>query len=123
MAERKLTKIGARQRRRLGIRQRISGTPERPRLCVRRSLKHIYAQIVDDVSGRSLTSASSLSAEAKKGGGAGSNAASARIVGQLLAEKAVAQGIEKVVFDRGGYLFHGRVKALAEGAREKGLKF
>ena len=123
MAERKLTKIGARQRRRLGIRRRISGTPERPRLCVRRSLKHIYAQIVDDASGRSLTSVSSLSTEAKKGGVAGSNAASARIVGQLLAEKAVAQGIEKVVFDRGGYLFHGRVKALAEGAREKGLKF
>jgi len=123
MAERKLTKTGARQRRRLGIRRKISGTPERPRLCVRRSLKHIYAQIVDDVSGRSLTLVSSLSAEAKKGGAAGSNAASARIVGQLLAEKAVAQGIEKVVFDRGGYLFHGRVKALAEGAREKGLKF
>ena len=123
MAERKLTKTGARQRRRLGIRRRISGTPERPRLCVRRSLKHIYAQLIDDTNGRLLTSISSLSPEAKKGVVAGINAASARIVGQLLAEKAVAKGIEKVVFDRGGYLYHGRVKALAEGAREKGLKF
>ena len=123
MAERKLTNTGARQRRRLGIRRRISGTPERPRLCVRRSLKHIYAQLIDDANGRLLTSISSLSPEAKKGVVAGSNAASARIVGQLLAEKAVAKGIEKVVFDRAGYLYHGRVKALAEGAREKGLKF
>jgi large subunit ribosomal protein L18 len=123
MAERKLTKVAARRRRHLSIRRKISGTAERPRLCVRRSLKHIYAQLVDDANGRSLASVSSLSADAKKGGVIGSNVASARIVGQILAEKATAQGIEKVVFDRGGYLYHGRIKALAEGAREKGLKF
>ena len=123
MAEPKLTKIAARRRRHLGIRRKVSGTPERPRLCVHRSLKHIYAQIIDDTNGRSLASLSTLSPEAKKSGGAGNSVASARIVGEILAGKALEQGIEKVVFDRGGYLYHGRVKALAEGAREKGLKF
>jgi len=123
MAEGKLTKQAARRRRHLSIRNKISGTAQRPRLCVHRSLKHIYAQIIDDSSGRSLTSVSTLSPEAKKGDAAGNNVSSARIVGQVLAEKAVAQGIEQVVFDRGGYLYHGRVKALADGAREKGLKF
>lgn len=123
MAERKLTKTDARHRRHLSIRRKISGTSERPRLCVHRSLRHIYAQIIDDSSGRALASISSLSPEAKKNGASGSNATSARIVGEVLAEKAVALGIEKVVFDRGGFLYHGRVKALAEGARAKGLKF
>ena len=123
MAERKLTKTAARKRRHLSIRNKVSGTPDKPRLCVRRSLKHIYAQVIDDTSGRSLASISSRSPEAKKSGAAGKNAAAAKIIGEMIAEKAVAQGIGKVVFDRAGYLYHGRVKALAEGAREKGLKF
>ena len=123
MAELKLTKAAARRRRHLSIRRKVSGTPERPRLCVHRSLKHIYAQVIDDTSGRSLASASSRVPEAKKGGAAGNSTASAKIVGEMLAEKAVAKGVEQVVFDRAGYLYHGRVKALAEGAREKGLKF
>ncbi len=123
MAERKLTKNAARKKRHLSIRHKVSGTPDKPRLCVRRSLKHIYAQVIDDTSGRSLASISSRSPEAKKSGGAGKNAAAAKVIGQMIAEKAVAQGIEKVVFDRAGYLYHGRVKAVAEGAREKGLKF
>lgn len=123
MADSKYTKFAARRRRHRSIRLKVSGTQERPRLCVHRSQKHIYAQIVDDSVGRSLVSISSLSPEAQKGGAAGNNAASAKIVGEIIAEKAIAQGIESVVFDRGGFLFHGRVKALAEGAREKGLKF
>jgi len=123
MADGKVKKIAARHRRHRSIRLKVSGTPERPRLCVHRSQRHIYAQIVDDSVGRSLASISTLSPEAIKGGAAGNNAASAKIVGELLAEKAIAQGIKSVVFDRGGFLFHGRVKALADGAREKGLKF
>jgi large subunit ribosomal protein L18 len=123
MAERKLSKAGARRRRHLSIRRKVSGSSEKPRLCVHRSLKHISAQIIDDTTGRALTSCSSLSAEAKKSGASGGNVASARIVGEALGEKALALGIEKVVFDRGGFLYHGRVKALAEGARAKGLKF
>ena len=123
MAERKLSKAAARKKRHLSIRRKVSGTPDRPRLCVRRSLKHIYAQVVDDTSGRSLASISSRSPEAKKSGAAGKNTAAAKIIGEMIAEKAVAQGIKEVVFDRAGYLYHGRVKALAEGARAKGLKF
>ena len=123
MGEQKLSKVAARRRRHLHIRRKVVGAPERPRLCVYRSLKHMYAQLIDDTSGRALASASTLSPEAKKSGASGNNVASARIVGGVLAEKALALGIERVVFDRGGYLYHGRVKALAEGAREKGLKF
>jgi len=123
MAELKLDKVAARRRRHQRIRQKVVGTSERPRLCVYRSLKHMYAQVVDDTTGRILMSASSRSQEARESGASGGNIASARIIGQLLAEKAKAAGIEHVVFDRGGYLYHGRVKALAEGAREKGLKF
>ena len=123
MAERRLSKTAARKRRHLSIRHKVSGTPDRPRLCVRRSLKHIYAQVVDDTSGRALVFISSLSPEAQKSGAAGKSATAAKIIGQMIAEKAVAQGIKEVVFDRAGYLYHGRVKALAEGAREKGLKF
>ena len=123
MADGKQKKIAARRKRHRSIRLKVSGTPEKPRLCVHRSHKHIYAQIVDDSVGRSLASISTLSPEAKEGGAAGNNTASAKIVGEMLAEKAIAQGIESVVFDRGGFLFHGKVKALADGAREKGLKF
>ncbi|UCD58634.1 MAG: 50S ribosomal protein L18 [Candidatus Hydrogenedentota bacterium] len=123
MGELKLDRVAARRRRHLRIRQKVLGTPERPRLCVYRSLKHIYAQIIDDTSGRVLVSTSSVSPEAKSAGASSKNIASARIVGEMLAEKAKGSGIEKVVFDRNGYLYHGRVKALAEGAREKGVKF
>ena len=102
------------------VRAKISGTPEMPRLNVFRSEANIYAQVIDDVNGVTLVSASSLD---KAIDGYGGNIAAATAVGKLVAERAKAKGIEVVVFDRGGYLYHGRVKALAEGAREGGLKF
>ena len=102
------------------VRGKISGTPERPRLCVFRSESNIYAQIIDDVAGITLVSAST---QEKSFEGLGSNKAAARVVGKTIAERAVAKGITEVVFDRGGYLYHGRVSELAEGAREGGLKF
>jgi large subunit ribosomal protein L18 len=103
------------------IRRKIRGTPERPRLSVFRSLKHIYAQVIDDASGRTLVSASSMEKAAPvKGGG---NVAGAAAIGRLIGERALAKGIQKVVFDRGGYAYHGRVKALADAAREAGLEF
>ena len=102
------------------VRSKVSGTAARPRLNVFRSEKHIYAQIIDDTAGRTLVSASSV----EKGfEGSGSNKAAARQVGKTVAERAVKAGIEEVVFDRGGYIYHGRVQELAEGAREGGLKF
>ena len=102
------------------VRAKISGTPEMPRLNVFRSEANIYAQIIDDVNGVTLASASSLDKAIE---GHGGNVAAATAVGKLVAERAKAKGIENVVFDRGGYLYHGRVKALAEGAREGGLQF
>ncbi len=102
------------------VRGKISGTPECPRLNVFRSETNIYAQIIDDISGRTLVSASSLD---KAFEGAGSNCEAAKKVGQMVAERAKAAGITTVVFDRGGYVYHGRVAALAEGAREGGLEF
>ena len=102
------------------VRAKISGTPEMPRLNVFRSEANIYAQVIDDVNGVTLASASSLDKAIE---GYGGNIAAATAVGKLVAERAKAKGIETVVFDRGGYLYHGRVKALAEGAREGGLKF
>ena len=102
------------------IRKNISGTAEFPRLAVYRSNKHIYAQIIDDVAGNTLVAASSLDKAIE---GNGSNKAAARAVGKLIAERAKAKGIDTVVFDRGGYLYHGRVAELAEGAREGGLEF
>ena len=102
------------------VRAKISGTPEMPRLNVFRSEANIYAQIIDDVAGVTLVSASSLDKAVE---GYGGNVAAAASVGKLIAERAKAKGIENVVFDRGGYLYHGRVKALAEGAREGGLQF
>jgi len=105
------------------MRKRIVGTTERPRLCVHRSTRHIRAQVVDDLSSRTLVSASSLDKEVRsiiKGGG---NIAASKVVGKVVAERARAKGIDKVVFDRGGYQYHGRVQALAEAAREAGLKF
>ncbi len=110
----------ARIKRHLRVRNKISGTPERPRLNVFRSAKHIYAQLIDDVNGVTLVSASSL----EKGfEGNGGNKEGAKKVGELIAKKAAEKGIENVVFDRSGYLYHGRVMELAEGARECGLKF
>lgn len=108
-----------RQRIHARIRRRMSGTEERPRLNVYRSLNHIFAQVIDDANGITLVSASSLSAKLKTGG----NVAAAREVGKLVAERAREKGIRAVVFDRGGYLYHGRVKALADAAREAGLEF
>jgi large subunit ribosomal protein L18 len=101
------------------IRRKMSGTQARPRLNVYRSLNHIFAQVIDDSKGVTLVSASSLAAKLKTGG----NIAAAREVGKLVAERAKEKGITSVVFDRGGYLYHGRVKALAEAAREAGLQF
>ncbi len=109
-----------RQKRHKRVRAKISGTPERPRLNVFRSNTNIYAQIIDDVNGVTLVSASSLD---KSIDGYGGNAEAAKKVGELLAERAKDKGISNVVFDRGGYIFHGRVAALAEGAREGGLEF
>ena len=109
-----------RDRRHYRLRFKIKGTPERPRLCVFRSEKHIYAQVIDDVAGKTLAAAAS---NEKGFEGVGSNQEAAKKVGQMVAERAVKNGIETVVFDRGGYVYHGRVQALAEGAREGGLKF
>ena len=111
----------ARLRRHKRVRKVINGTSARPRLCVFRSLKNIYAQIIDDVAGKTIVSASTLEGELK--GITGGNKAAAREVGKLVAKKALEQGISKVVFDRGGYLYHGRITELADGAREGGLKF
>ena len=108
-----------RLKRRKRIRSKISGTAERPRLSIFRSNKNIYAQLIDDVAGVTLASASTLDKEVSKG----TKTEQAIVVGRLVAERAVAKGISEVVFDRGGYLYHGRVKALADSARENGLKF
>lgn len=105
------------------IRKKVFGTPERPRLCVYRSLQNIYAQIIDDESGNTLLSCSTLSPEIREQISYGGNVAAAKLVGQQLGSKAKEAGIEKVVFDRGGFSYHGRIKALAESARETGLKF
>ena len=110
----------ARLKRHGRIRNKISGTAERPRLNVFRSAKHIYAQLIDDAQGVTLAAASSMEQGFDMSGG---NKEGAKKVGQMIAEKAKAKGIESVVFDRGGYIYHGRVKELAEGAREGGLKF
>ena len=109
-----------RMKRHKRVRGKISGTPERPRLNVFRSETNIYAQVIDDVNGVTLVSASSLDKDFE---GKGGNIEAARKVGQMVAERAKAKGIDTVVFDRGGYVYHGRVQALAEGAREGGLNF
>lgn len=113
----------ARIRRKVAIRKRIRGTSERPRLSVFRTAQHIYAQIIDDDSGRTLVSASTLSPELRSFEGHRGNLNAAKAVGALLAQKATSASIDKVVFDRNGYLYHGRVKALADAAREAGLQF
>ena len=115
-----INKNAMRLKRHVRVRGKISGTPECPRLNVFRSNANIYAQIIDDVNGVTLVAANTLEKDFE---GATGNAEAAKKVGAILAERAKAKGIEKVVFDRGGYIFHGRVAALAEGAREAGLKF
>jgi large subunit ribosomal protein L18 len=105
------------------IRKNMSGTGDRPRLCIFRSNKHIYAQVVDDEKGTTLTAASSLDAETKQETKNGGNIAAAKAVGKIVAKRAMDKGINAVLFDRGGYLYHGRIKALADAAREAGLKF
>ncbi|MDR6226941.1 50S ribosomal protein L18 [Desmospora profundinema] len=119
----KLDRNKSRKRRHMRVRKKIMGTVERPRLNVFRSAKNIYAQVIDDMNGHTLVSASSLDAEVKEVGIYGGNVEAARKVGELLAKRAQEKGIDQVVFDRGGYLYHGRIKALAEGAREGGLNF
>jgi large subunit ribosomal protein L18 len=113
----------ARQRRHVRIRSRVEGTAERPRLCVFRSLAHIHAQLIDDRAGRTLAAASTLDPEIRERAAAVKKAEAGKMVGQLIARRAQERGVRDVVFDRGGYLYHGRVKALADGAREGGLKF
>lgn len=105
------------------IRKGLYGTPERPRMCVYRSLKNISVQIIDDVSGNTLVAASSLDKELKSKVGYGGNKDAAKAVGEAIATRALAKGIETVSFDRGGFLYHGRVQELADGARSAGLKF
>jgi len=119
----KLSREAHRRRIHVRMRKRIAGTAERPRLAIHRSTKHIRAQVIDDHTARTIVSASSLDKEVRtliKGGG---NIAAYKVVGKMIAERARAKGVDKVVFDRGGYQYHGRVQALAEAAREAGLKF
>ena len=117
---RKIEKKEIRNRIHRRIRRKLSGTSERPRLAVFRSVAHIYAQVIDDVQGETLVSASSVDKDGKANGG---NVAAAKAIGKLVAERAKEKGIKSVVFDRGGYQYHGRVKALADAAREAGLEF
>lgn len=120
---RRLSRDLHRQRIHQRMRQTLVGTEERPRLCVYRSIKHIRAQVIDDRKGHTIASASSLDADVKKQIRGGGNVAAAKVVGKIIAERAKAAGVERVVFDRGGYQYHGRIQALAEAAREAGLKF
>ena len=119
----KADKNAKRLQRHKRVRSKISGTTQRPRLCVFRSANNIYAQIIDDTNRVTLVSASSLEAEIKNAVNHTGNKEAAKLVGEMIAKKAVEKGITEVVFDRGGYLYHGRIQVLAEGAREAGLKF
>jgi len=113
----------SRLKRKKRIRKKISGTLEKPRLSVFRSTKHIYAQIIDDTAGQTLTSASTLDADIKANTEAKGKVGAAQLVGKLVAERALEKGIRRVVFDRNGFLYHGRIKAISNGAREAGLGF
>lgn len=119
----KISKNTSRQARQIRVRKKVSGTPARPRLNVYRSLNNMYAQIIDDVNGVTLVSASTLDKEIKSQVSGTGNKEAAKAVGMLVAKKALEKGIENVVFDRAGYIYHGRVKELGDGAREAGLKF
>ncbi|MFC1901926.1 50S ribosomal protein L18 [Chloroflexota bacterium] len=118
-----IDKREARYRRHHRVRQKVNGTNSRPRLCIFRSLNHIYAQVIDDSQGHTLISASTLDAEIKDDVAGKSKTARAELVGSLLAKRATSKGVSQVAFDRGGCKYHGRVKALAEAARQGGLKF
>ena len=120
MSQLKVTNARRKKRVRIALRRSANG---RPRLSVFRSSKHIYAQVIDDLKGETVASASSLEKSLRDAGKTGANIDAAKAVGKLLAERAVQKGVKEVVFDRGGYLFHGRVKALADAARESGLSF
>ena len=113
----------ARKSRHQRVRAKVAGTASRPRLCVFRSLNHIYAQVINDEQGHTLVTASTLDSDIKSGANSQAKSARAGLVGSLLAKRALDNGIKEVVFDRGGYKYHGRVKALAEAARKVGLKF
>jgi large subunit ribosomal protein L18 len=120
------TKKDRRERIRLRQRKRLLGTPERPRLAVFRSVANLHAQVIDDLAGRTLVSASTVESSVKtrfSGAARAGNRAGAQVLGQVIAERLIAKGISQVVFDRGGVLYHGRVRAMAEAAREAGLKF
>jgi len=119
----KPVKNEARLRKHGRVRKKVAGTPERPRLNVFRSLNHIYAQVIDDTAGNTLVSASTLDEGLKGKVKSGGNKEAAKEVGRLIAEKALDKGIKQVVFDRGGYIYHGRIKELADAAREAGLEF
>lgn len=116
-------RVEARGRVRIRIRHKLRGSAERPRLAVFKSGRHIYAQVIDDATGSTLAHASSLDATVREKAKIGANVAGARRVGQLVAERAKQKGIARVVFDRGGYIYHGKIKALADAAREGGLEF
>jgi large subunit ribosomal protein L18 len=120
---RRLSSQEHRRRIHVRMRKKIIGTSERPRLCVHRSSRHVRAQVIDDATGRTIVSASSLDKEVRAKLKTGGNIAASKFVGKIVAERARAKGVEQVVFDRGGYQYHGRVQALAEAAREAGLKF
>lgn len=122
MDKQKAKKLGL-ERRKRRVRAKVSGTPERPRLSVHRTNAHIYAQVINDVDAATICSASTLDPEFRETGKLGSNKEAAEFVGELVARRALEKGIDTVVFDRSGRLYHGRVKALADGARNAGLKF
>lgn len=119
----KLSKNEARLRKHKRIRKKIAGTPDRPRLAVYRSLAQIYAQAIDDTTGKTIAAASTVEKEFRAGDGSGGNISAAKVIGENIAKRLLEKGIENVIFDRGGFMYHGRVKALAEAAREAGLKF
>lgn len=118
-----VSKNDARKKRHSRVRKKVSGTTEKPRLNVFRSLKHIYVQVIDDNTGVTIASASTADKELKQGVNTGSNIEAAKTVGMAIAKRATGKGVKKVIFDRGGYIYHGRVKALADAAREGGLEF
>lgn len=119
----KVNRNEKRQKRHMRVRQKVYGTPQKPRFNVYRSLDNIYVQIIDDTVGHTLVSASSLEKEVKDKAKNTGNKEAAKLVGELAAKKAIEKGIKEVVFDRGGYIYHGRIKEVADGAREAGLKF
>jgi large subunit ribosomal protein L18 len=119
----KVSRRGAQERRHRRVRKKVHGTPERPRLSVFRTLKHIYAQVIDDTRGHTLAAASTLDPQLRDRLDGLKKTDQAKLVGELVAQRALQRGIKQVVLDRGGYLYHGRVKALAEAVREGGLEF